>query len=147
MAESAEIDDEDDEAGQKGSDAESEVDDEDDDEEESDVESDDEDEEMGTVDPACRARVAAALQVSGMDVDQDAEDDEDEESDEEVWDDEQMMKVDEQLAAVFKERAGAGKKVVKSESIHSIAFIYYRACPDELYRLTNRIDPFQSAYP
>jgi DNA polymerase phi len=51
----------------------------------------------------------------------DAEDDEDESSDEEVWDDEQMMKVDEQLAAVFRDRAaaGSGKKVDKSEFLQT----------------------------
>lgn len=59
--------------------------------------------------------MAAALQVSGMDVDQDGSDDDEDESDEEVWDDEQMLKVDEQLAAVFRERAGGDKKADKSE--------------------------------
>lgn len=95
-------------------DQEGEDEDEEDDEEVSDAGSEEDEEELGAVDPAFRARVAAALQVSGMDVDQDGDED-DEESDDEVWDDEQMMKVDEQLAAVFKERAGAGKKVDKSE--------------------------------
>jgi DNA polymerase phi len=96
--------------------------------EESDDDSDDEeedDEEMGDVDPAFRARVAEALQVSGMGVETNGDgesDDDDESSDEEVWDDEQMLKVDEQLAAVFRDRAAAsgGKKVDKSEHfIHS----------------------------
>lgn len=101
---------------------------------------------MGDVDPAFRARVAAALQVSGMDVEAngDAEDD-DEESDEEVWDDEQMLKVDEQLAAVFRDRAaaGSGKKVDKSES-------YLRDSGHEQSLTRNRppdrIHPLQSPY-
>lgn len=95
----------------------------DDDAEESEAESADaeeDDEEMGDVDPAFRARVAEALQVSGMGVeakDGDSSDD-GSESDGSVWDDEQMLKVDEQLAAVFRDRATAssGKKVDKSES-------------------------------
>ena len=96
----------------------------DDEDEESEAESDDaeeDDEVMGDVDPAFRARVAEALQVSGMGVeakgDEESSDD-DSESDGEVWDDEQMLKVDEQLAAVFRDRATAssGKKVDKSKS-------------------------------
>lgn len=113
VAESAEIDDED-STKEDSDDEEADDDEEEEEEEESEAESEDDEEELGAVDPAFRARVAAALQVSGMDVDGDAEDDDDE-SDDEVWDDEQMMKVDAQLAAVFKERAGAGKKVEKSE--------------------------------
>lgn len=117
MAEAAEIEDEDDDAEDASDDDEGDDDEAEDDEEESEAESEEDEEELGAVDPAFRARVAAALQVSGMDVDADADGEEDEdESDDEVWDDEQMMKVDEQLAAVFKERAGAGKKVEKSES-------------------------------
>lgn len=96
----------------------------DDEAEESEAESEDaeeDDEEMGDVDPAFRARVAEALQVSGMGVDAKADgdsSDDDSESDGSVWDDEQMLKVDEQLAAVFRDRATAssGKKVDKSES-------------------------------
>jgi len=84
-------------------------------------EAEEDDEEMGDVDPAFRARVAEALQVSGMGVDAKADgdsSDDESDSDSEVWDDEQMMKVDEQLAAVFKDRATAssGKKVDKSKS-------------------------------
>lgn len=122
MAESAEIDEDADEASEDGSEgAEGALDedenDEDDDDDESEEEDEDDDEELGAVDPAFRARVAAALQVSGMDVEQGGEDGEEEdESDEEVWDDEQMMKVDEQLAAVFRDRAGSDKKTTKSES-------------------------------
>lgn len=119
VAESAEIDDEDvedvddlmDEDAASGDDAE-ESEDESDGEEE-------EEEEMGDVDPAFRARVAEALQVSGMGVEkaEDGESSDDDSSDGEVWDDEQMLKVDEQLAAVFRDRAaaGSGKKVDKSE--------------------------------
>jgi hypothetical protein len=95
---------------------------EDDDEEEDEAESDDEDQDDEDsaeeeeddanlkVDPEFRKRVAEALQVSGMGVDDDAEEgDDEEESDEEVWDDDKMMLVDEQLAEVFRQRANAGK--------------------------------------
>ncbi|OCF44480.1 DNA polymerase phi subunit [Kwoniella heveanensis CBS 569] len=107
---------------------------EDDDEEESDgedeegsgdddeaEEDDDDEDDMAPVDPAFRARVAEALNVAGMGVNEDADgDDEDEE--EEVWDDEQMMKVDEQLAEVFRQQASGTKrsdlKHLQIESLH-----------------------------
>ena len=77
---------------------------------------DDEDDAHAKVDPAFRQRVVEVLQISGMAVDgadeMDGESgpDSDEEEDDEVWDDEQMLKVDEQLAEVFRQRANAGKK-------------------------------------
>lgn len=83
-------------------------------EEESDVEVDDED--MGDVDPAFRKRVEEALRAAGMDPEgdghegADGEEDEAESSDEEVWDDEQMMKVDEHLAKVFRDRKEGNPK-------------------------------------
>lgn len=64
---------------------------------------------MGEVDPAFRQRVAEALKVSGMDAGEDVEEGSEAES-EEYWDDDQMMKVDEQLAQVFRERAAATSK-------------------------------------
>jgi DNA polymerase phi len=67
---------------------------------------DGDDDDEDPVDPAFRQRVAEALQVSGMGIDGDV--DSDEES--EVWDDERMMQVDEQLAAVFKQRASTTQR-------------------------------------
>ncbi|WWC87837.1 uncharacterized protein L201_002731 [Kwoniella dendrophila CBS 6074] len=97
--------------------------DKDDDEEEemSEVEDDDEDD-LPDVDPAFRQRVAEALNVAGLGVD-DAEDkDDDEESEEEYMDDDQMMKVDEQLAEVFRQQAASTKKTdlkhLQIESLH-----------------------------
>jgi DNA polymerase phi len=90
--------------------------DEDEDEAESsgeDIEGDDDDD-MAPVDPAFRQRVVDALKSAGMAVEEDAEgdeDDDDEDADSEVWDDEQMMKVDEQLAQVFKQQAGRTRRV------------------------------------
>ncbi|WVF67165.1 hypothetical protein IAT40_001911 [Kwoniella sp. CBS 6097] len=90
---------------------------EDDDEEEADDDEDD----MAPVDPAFRARVAEALNVAGMGVNEDADSD-DEDEEEEVWDDEQMMKVDEQLAEVFRQQASGTKrsdlKHLQIESLH-----------------------------
>jgi len=91
------------------------VDDEEEDESESEedeeeLEEEEEDDASLKVDPEFRRRVAEALQVSGMGVDDDAEEgDSDDESDGEVWDDDKMMLVDEQLAEVFRQRANAGK--------------------------------------
>lgn len=79
-------------------------------EEDEDEEEDEEhDEALGDVDPAFRQRVAEALKVSGMDAGEDVEEGSEAES-EEYWDDDQMMKVDEQLAQVFRERAAAASK-------------------------------------
>lgn len=94
-----------DEAVEEEDEAESESDDEDEEE----PEEEEEDDANLKVDPEFRRRVAEALQVSGMGVDDDAEGDSDDESDEEVWDDDKMMQVDEQLAEVFRQRANAGK--------------------------------------
>lgn len=90
--------------------------DEDEDEDESDAESvaSDDTDADAEVDPEFRRRVAEALKVSGV-LDE-KEDDEDGDSDNEsVWDDEQMMKVDEQLAAVFKQQASSKKADLKRE--------------------------------
>jgi DNA polymerase phi len=69
---------------------------------------------MGDVDPAFRKRVEEALRAAGMDPegngDGDEEDEDDESSDEEIWDDEQMMKVDEHLAKVFRDRKEGNSK-------------------------------------
>ncbi|WVR03854.1 hypothetical protein IAU60_000851 [Kwoniella sp. DSM 27419] len=99
--------------------------DEDDDEEDEESEDDDVDEDeddLAPVDPAFRARVAEALQVSGMGVDENAQDGDSDEEDEDVWDDEQMMKVDEQLAEVFRQQASGTKrsdmKHLQIESLH-----------------------------
>lgn len=79
-------------------------------EEDEDEEEEEEDgEDLGEVDPAFRQRVAEALKVSGMDAGEDVEEGSEAES-EEYWDDDQMMKVDEQLAQVFRERAAATSK-------------------------------------
>jgi len=103
-----------------GADEDEDADEEDDGEDEaesSDDEVEEDEEDLPPVDPAFRRKVAAALKSAGVGIDEgDAEDgDEDEEEDDEdsdgdVWDDEQMDKVDEQLAAVFKERATMDKK-------------------------------------
>lgn len=83
-----------------------------DDEEESD------DEDSGEVDPDFRARVAEALQVSGLAADADADSDE-----ESVWDDDQMMAVDAQLAAVFKQNSSNPKRAdLKHAAIESAHF-------------------------
>ncbi|ORY24385.1 DNA polymerase phi-domain-containing protein [Naematelia encephala] len=117
----------DDEEGQsKGDDNEEAEDEDDEDDEMSSAEEDSDDDGSTPVDPAFRARVAEALQVSGMALDgdnaADDDDDEDEESDEEVWDDEQMMKVDEQLAEVFRQQAGNKKTDMKHMQIEALHF-------------------------
>ena len=109
--EEEEVEDEDEDEDDE--DAEVSVDDAEEDEEED--EEDEEEEQLPDVDPAFRKRVAAALQVSGMDEDgaadgSDSAESEEDESEEEVWDDEQMMKVDEQLAEVFRQQATTTKK-------------------------------------
>nr|ODO02406.1 DNA polymerase phi subunit [Cryptococcus depauperatus CBS 7855] len=108
------IDSEDD--GQESGDESQEADEEEEDEEED----DDDDNEMCDVDPVFRARVAEALQVSEMGIDESEDGDDLEEED--LWDDEQMIQVDEQLTKIFKERAaGTNKKDSKyilTESIH-----------------------------
>ena len=53
-------------------------------------------------DPELRKKIEDALRVNGI---QPATGDSDSESEEELMDDEQMMAIDEQLAAVFKARA------------------------------------------
>lgn len=78
-------------------------------EDEDEEEEEEDDEDLGEVDPAFRQRVAEALKVSGMDAGEDVEEGSEAES-EEYWDDDQMMKVDEQLAQVFRERAAATSK-------------------------------------
>lgn len=78
-------------------------------EDEDEEEEEEDDEALGEVDPAFRQRVAEALKVSGMDAGEDVEEGSEAES-EEYWDDDQMMKVDEQLAQVFRERAAATSK-------------------------------------
>lgn len=71
------------------------------------------------MDPAFRARVAEALQVSGMAAGNgDGDDDEEDEEDDEVWDDDQMMKVDEQLASVFKSQSQTGGKQNDKSELH-----------------------------
>lgn len=113
---------------EEGSDAEGDDDEADDDENEDDEdeessadEVEDDDEELPPVDPAFRRKVAAALKSAGVGIDEDAEEEDEDDADEvdsDVWDDEQMDKVDEQLAAVFKERATTDKKTSsKRESI------------------------------
>lgn len=99
--------------------------DEDDDDDESDaassiaVESDDEDDE---VDPEFRKRVAEALKVSGM-ATADGEGEDDDSDDESVWDDDQMMKIDDQLAAVFKAQGNSKKRSdLKHAAIESLHF-------------------------
>jgi len=86
----------------------------DDDEEVSDDESDDEDveedeEENDTapVDPAFRQRVAEAL---GMNIENEPGAEDSDEDDDDVWDDDQMMKIDNQLAEVFRQHAGSSTK-------------------------------------
>lgn len=85
-----------------------EEDDEDDDEDGSDADSvaSDETDADASVDPEFRRRVAEALKVSGVLAEDKEGDDEDDSDNESVWDDDQMMKVDEQLAAVFKTARG-----------------------------------------
>jgi DNA polymerase phi len=75
-----------------------------------DAEDEDDEDDDGDVDPAFRQRVAEALQVSGMGIDGNADGDVDSDEESEVWDDERMMQVDEQLAAVFKERSSTTTK-------------------------------------
>jgi DNA polymerase phi len=111
--------------------AEEEDEDEDDDAEDDAEDDDDEDDSASSisiesddgnaeVDPEFRKRVAEALKASGMGVDEDADADSDDES---VWDDEQMMKVDEQLAAVFKSHAQGNKRAdLKHAAIESLHF-------------------------
>ncbi|OXH24380.1 DNA polymerase phi subunit [Cryptococcus neoformans] len=90
-------------------------------EDEDEEEGEEDDEDLGDVDPAFRQRVAEALKMSGMDAGEDVEEGSEAES-EEYWDDDQMMKVDEQLAQVFRERAAAASKNdmkhILTESIH-----------------------------
>ncbi|WVW80105.1 hypothetical protein I302_102078 [Kwoniella bestiolae CBS 10118] len=120
----AESSDAEDDEEKEVSDGDSQEDEEDDDEEdESDDEEDDEDD-LPDVDPAFRQRVAEALNVAGLGVDDaDKEGDDDDESDEEEYmDDDQMMKVDEQLAEVFRQQAASTKKTdlkhLQIESLH-----------------------------
>lgn len=127
-AEAADEEDEDSEDEEEDEEEEDDEDDEDDDDEDID-ESDDDNAE---VDPEFRRRVAEALKVSGA-----LDDEEDEDSDNEsVWDDDQMMKVDEQLAAVFKSQA-AGKSDTKSDLKHAAI---------ESLHFKNRVLDFFDAY-
>ncbi|WWC68679.1 uncharacterized protein I206_102613 [Kwoniella pini CBS 10737] len=100
---------------------------EDDDEEEEAEQSEDEEEEedeeeLPEVDPAFRQRVAEALNVAGLGVDTADKDQEEESEEEEYMDDEQMMKIDEQLAEVFRQQAASTKKTdlkhLQIESLH-----------------------------
>lgn len=107
----AEEEDEDDE--EMDEDDDEEEDDDSEEEEESEDEADD-----GGVDPDFRARVAEALQVSGLAADEDADSD-----DESVWDDDQMLAVDAQLAAVFKQNSSNPKRSdLKHAAIESAHF-------------------------
>ncbi|WVQ79016.1 hypothetical protein IAT38_001108 [Cryptococcus sp. DSM 104549] len=80
-------------------------------------EEDEDEDDMGDVDPAFRQRVADALGLGAVD-DEDADSD----AESEHWDDEQMLKVDEQLASVFRERAATSKRTdlkhLQIESLH-----------------------------
>lgn len=91
---------------------------EEDESEESENEESDDEADDGGVDPEFRARVAEALQVSGLAADADADSD-----DESVWDDDQMMAVDAQLAAVFKQNSTNPKRAdLKHAAIESAHF-------------------------
>jgi DNA polymerase phi len=99
--------------------------DEDEDEDESDAEStaSDDTDANAEVDPDFRRRVAEALKVSGvLDEKEDGEGDDNDSDDESVWDDEQMMKVDEQLAAVFKQQASSKKADLKHAATEALHF-------------------------
>ncbi|KAK6907306.1 hypothetical protein I203_101296 [Kwoniella mangroviensis CBS 8507] len=121
-AESSDAEDEDDEEVSENEDEDDEDEDQDA-EQDSDIEEDDEDD-LPDVDPAFRQRVAEALNVAGLGVDDTNKDgDDDDESDEEEYmDDNQMMKVDEQLAEVFRQQAASTKKTdlkhLQIESLH-----------------------------
>lgn len=148
VAESAEIDDDgEDDAAADGDDDEDMEDDngESDDEVSESEDEDEEEDDTAVVDPAFRARVAAALQVSGMNVDEtggnDEDEDDDDESDEEVWDDEQMMKVDEQLAAVFREQRAGGATDKKAEKNLQTESIHFKARILDLYDVYAKKQP------
>jgi DNA polymerase phi len=74
-----------------------------------DIEDDEDEDENPPVDPAFRQRVAEALGVSGVAVDDETESDASD-GDSEVWDDEQILKVDEQLAEAFRQQANTSKR-------------------------------------
>ncbi|KAH8108174.1 DNA polymerase phi-domain-containing protein [Cristinia sonorae] len=86
----------------------------------SDEDEDEDDDDEGDLEEnsQLRAAIEEALGVNGLKV---SEDDEDEDSDEELMDDDQMLAIDEQLAAVFKARAeekGRGRTDVQREATH-----------------------------
>ncbi|BEJ00908.1 hypothetical protein CcaverHIS631_0507650 [Cutaneotrichosporon cavernicola] len=118
-----EDEDDDEEEHEHGPDCDHGEEDEDEDEDESDSESvaSDDTDANAEVDPEFRRRVAEALKVSGV-LDEKEEGDDDDSDNESVWDDEQMMKVDEQLAAVFKQQASSKKADLKHAAIESLHF-------------------------
>jgi DNA polymerase phi len=72
---------------------------------------DDDDEANAEADPELRAAVEAALKAAGIADESDASSgEESEEEEEELLDDEQMMQIDDQLAEIFRQRAGAKKE-------------------------------------
>ena len=85
----------------------------------------DDDEDLDDVeDPELRKKIEEALRVNGVEAG-----DSDDESEEELMDDEQMLAIDEQLAAVFKARAGE-KKLGKGMHVSYFApgaFLYILA--------------------
>ena len=141
-------DDEDDSGDSEGSDAESDA---------SNDASDEEDDPLAPVDPAFRRRVAEALQVAGMlddgttrpngkssSSEDDSEDDDDDgsSSEEELWDDDQMLKVDEQLAEVFRQRAGTARKGNLKSVFSSITpFLLALILSRPAYRITTLQTP------
>ena len=76
------------------------------------------DEANSTVDPAFRQRVADALHISGGALLSDV-DSIDSVEELEAWDDEQMLKVDEQLAEVFRQQAATAQRTDPKREILS----------------------------
>lgn len=108
-------------------DDEEEGEDEDEEEDEEMVEEEDEDEATAGVDPEFRKRVAEALQVSGM-ADAEGEDEAESGSDNEsdtdsiAMDDDQMLALDDKLAAIFKSQTSAGKQGNKASIVENMHF-------------------------
>ena len=87
---------------------------------------DDEEDLDDVEDPELRRKIEEALRVNGV---QAATGESDSESEEELMDDEQMLAIDEQLAAVFKARAGEKKlgkgKLTASSALNTSSLSEY----------------------
>lgn len=111
---------------------------EEDDESSEDAADEDEDEDEEEEDLELRRKIEEALRVNGVEA---ATGDSDEESDEELMDDDQMLAIDEQLAAVFRARASE-RKLGKGRRRHLMTLELFTH-PDFRCRCTARGNSLQ----